>query len=390
MRHLIAFLLVLTLAIGVGVGVYDDPGLVLISYQKWVVQLPLWLGVILLVGGVFSIWFIFHLFLWLFNIPHAISNWQKRRMRRASAIFSTNGFIALAEGRWEKALSLLNKGAKRNASPLLNYLGAAIASQELENDGARDEYLAKAHEVNPDAQIAIGLTQAKLQVQHGQYEQSLATLIRLRQLAPKHIAILSLLKEVYIALKDWDQLKAVMPELQRYHIVHSEEYEQLQKIVTAGQLEKARRNQDAKLTLQIWQDAPAVLKRDPELLLLVLPELVRGDCAAEAEKCVRETLKTHWNSAVVNWYGQIPAQNTNKQISSAENWLKDHPHDAVLLLTLGRLCTRAQLWGKAQSYLQASIDINPTMEAYVELGRVCEQLGNMEQANQCFRKAVAL
>jgi len=40
------------------------------------------------------------------------------------------------------------------------------------------------------------------------------------------------------------------------------------------------------------------------------------------------------------------------------------------LLTLGRLCAPLELWGKAQSYLDASIAIEPTYTAHLVLAQL--------------------
>ncbi|MBM3392995.1 MAG: tetratricopeptide repeat protein, partial [Betaproteobacteria bacterium] len=67
-----------------------------------------------------------------------------------------------------------------------------------------------------------------------------------------------------------------------------------------------------------------------------------------------------------------------------------HPQDARLLLALGRLCREQQLWGKAQSYFEASLAIQPSQDAHVELATLFAQLGRSEESNQAYRSAAAL
>jgi HemY protein len=62
----------------------------------------------------------------------------------------------------------------------------------------------------------------------------------------------------------------------------------------------------------------------------------------------------------------------------------------VLLLTLGRLCAQQELWGKAQSYLDASIAIEPTYSAHLELARLHERLGHTEAARRHQRESLEL
>jgi HemY protein len=54
------------------------------------------------------------------------------------------------------------------------------------------------------------------------------------------------------------------------------------------------------------------------------------------------------------------------------------------------LCARQALWGKAQSYLEASISVEPTYNAHLELARLHEKLGNTEAARRHYRESLEL
>ena len=74
--------------------------------------------------------------------------------------------------------------------------------------------------------------------------------------------------------------------------------------------------------------------------------------------------------------------------SQAEKWLAQRPNDENLLLALGRLCIGQRLWGKAQSYLEASLAVAPSTAAHLELARLFDSLGRQEEANRHFRLSV--
>jgi HemY protein len=48
------------------------------------------------------------------------------------------------------------------------------------------------------------------------------------------------------------------------------------------------------------------------------------------------------------------------------------------------------LWGKAQSYLDASISLAPSSEAYTALGKLAEKLEHPELAARHYHKAMEL
>ena len=64
--------------------------------------------------------------------------------------------------------------------------------------------------------------------------------------------------------------------------------------------------------------------------------------------------------------------------------------DARLLDALGRMCLQQRLWGKAQSYLEASLAVEPTQQTHLELARLADQLERPEEANKHYRASALL
>ena len=78
------------------------------------------------------------------------------------------------------------------------------------------------------------------------------------------------------------------------------------------------------------------------------------------------------------------------QIERAEKWLRAHARDPALLLALGKLCMRQELWGKAQSYIEASLALEPTHDGHMTLAALMEQIGKPQEAVQHFRRSAEL
>lgn len=62
----------------------------------------------------------------------------------------------------------------------------------------------------------------------------------------------------------------------------------------------------------------------------------------------------------------------------------------MLLRVLGTLCQRQQLWGKAQTYLEASLGVDNTWRAHLALGEMLGRLGRDAEANTHFVAALKL
>ena len=58
-------------------------------------------------------------------------------------------------------------------------------------------------------------------------------------------------------------------------------------------------------------------------------------------------------------------------------------------MSLGLLCLRASLWGKAQNYLEASLSINEASATRMALAELADRTGRADEANLQVRRAVA-
>ena len=89
-------------------------------------------------------------------------------------------------------------------------------------------------------------------------------------------------------------------------------------------------------------------------------------------------------------YGVIDGADAAAQLRHAEAWLQKEENNPYLLLTLGRLSLRNQLWGKARSYFEASIGAKGLPEAHNELAHLLESLGENELAMQHYREGLSV
>ena len=95
----------------------------------------------------------------------------------------------------------------------------------------------------------------------------------------------------------------------------------------------------------------------------------------------RQDLDRQWDPALIAAYADCRPADPSRQLETAERWLTQHSDDATLLCALGRLCERAQLWGKAQTYFEASLALDDHWRARVLLGNMLARLGRDDEAN---------
>lgn len=361
-----------------------DPGYVVINFRGYVIEMSVPVLVFLIALILFAAW----LTVKLMRAPRKLGEAAAQyRGRRAGKRF-TQGLIEIAEGNYTKGERMLTRGASHADAPLLNYLAAARAAQLQNQDDRRDNWLKLAYENEPDASSAILLTQAELQIAHQQYELALATLRKLDDQENGHSQAAVLLGKLYYQLGDWRQLGELLPRLSRIGKPEKNILDQWYVDVYQHRLQEAGQvNGDV---VREWMDLPKALKKNTTLRNTYVRALRHISQADVAEQEARKMLKSQWDPEMVLQYGDIASSNTGEQLRHAENWLNKRQDDAELLLTTGRLCMASKLWGKARSYIESSLAIRTSPQAYATYGQLLTQLGESGAAADAFRQGLTL
>ena len=265
----------------------DNPGYVLIARPPWSIEMSLMLFIPLMIAASFLFYLTLYIITRLWRIPRDVGRWRTRRQARDARKALIEGLTGLAEGNFVEAEAQLLSGMRHGDTPLLNYLGAAIACEGQGNSEKRDEYLALAHKNAPKYDLAIGMTQAYLQHQARQLEQSLATLNELHGDAPKHRGVLKLLSQVYLELRDWTGLIGVIPELRENYALTAKEIDDLELQAHRELLKLSLPSGKPGVLEKAWNAVPKSLRRNPLLIAIYARQLIQQNEMTQAESVLR-------------------------------------------------------------------------------------------------------
>lgn len=357
-----------------------DAGYVLIDFRGWTAEM----SVPALALALVALYLAIRLLVQLWRLPrHAGAAVGEMRARRSQKNLD-RAFAALAEGQWSRGEKLLGR-TRTGAASLAGYLAAARAAQEQDALERRDEWLRLAYQSDPAAGPAVLLTQAQLQCDRGQHEEALATLRQLEQLSPQHPRGLALQARVMERLGDWNGLETVLPHVRARRALEPDAIERLAVRLRRERLLAANSPEAMEAA---WAAVPRELKRHPEVLEAYAEAGMATGRVEPVEKALRRALRSQWNPALVSLYGRLETGNAATQLAAAEGWLKDRPEDPELLLACGRLCLRAELWGKARSYLETSLAIRPTPQTWRIYGDLLVRMGESGAASEAFRQGL--
>jgi HemY protein len=146
-----------------------------------------------------------------------------------------------------------------------------------------------------------------------------------------------------------------------------------------------------------WGRIPARERANPRVAAAAARHATTLGLAALAREALEEALAAEWDATLVALYGALPSlepaerlAEARVRIERAERWLLAREQDPALLAALGRLCAEAELWGKAQSYLEASLAFGESRDTHLALARLHERFSRSADAQRHYRRAADL
>ena len=367
----------------------NDLGLMQVSFGEYYYEaslLEVGLGVL---GVIFTCLLLACTFSLMKKLAGLLGKKRSQRLAEKARHSLEQGVIELSEGRFAQAERMLLQKIEHNENALLTYLTAARAAQYQGAHDRRDEYIRRAHRSAPDADIAIGLTQAELQMDHNQFEQALATLNHLNALSPHHSCVLKLLAKTHCRLADWDRLRKLLPEVKKAGAITDDKLLSLEIETWCGLISDRSKTGNINVLTETWDEIPRNMKLIPEIIEYYARELVKLHASGEAEQVLRDYLSNHWIESIVMLYAELDVMASEKQIELVEQWLQDHQHNEYLLFALGKMCISRNLWSKARNHLEASLSVRPMPATYLKLAQLLEDhMDERRQAHEYYRQGL--
>jgi HemY protein len=376
---------ILTLIVAAGVIAFAakyNSGYVLLVAQEYRIELSLNMLLVLLIALFFISYFIVRLILATLRLPTKVREFRIRKNHEAAHVL---------EGRYTKAEKTANKALKFKESSEFIAINAAIAARsahELNKYSQRDEFIQLLESKAPDEKALHVITKAELLLDENHYEEALKILHTLDTVEKnQQNAILRLELKAQQQANNWEKVLDLVDQLTKYNSLNKALAEELRHRAHLENFKNIAWNKQ--LLQRYWRNIPSVEKENNTIAYFgAQAHITLGDCIT-AHQIIEKSLNKHWNSELVSIYADCMKGNVTRQIEYAETWwLKFYPNDFNLLLTLGKLCIRCELWGKAQSYLEASIAIKSSYEAHLMLALLNEKIGKPEIAKDHYTKGL--
>ncbi|QDX81293.1 hypothetical protein B9N43_08575 [Denitratisoma sp. DHT3] len=389
MRVLLWLIALAALAVGLSLAARYNAGYVLFVLPPWRVELSLNLLVLLTLGGFFLLHLLLRGAAAVLAMPAQVAAFRADRLHAKSQMAIQDAGRLLLEGRFGHALKRAEMAYRAGQSSAMATLIAQVAAHNM-GDRQKSEHWRELGGDRADDPLRMArlMVDATVAAESRDFLRARAALQALEREKGRHIAALRLSLKVEQGLGNWREVLHLLRQLEKHHAMTPTQAAALRLRAHRGNLRALGDDRDG--LGQYLARMPEEERRDPRLALDAARRLIAiGDCS-EAARLIEDALAEQWDSALVSAYGECEGGDVLRRISHAEKWLPSQPRDAQLLLTLGRLCRRQQLWGKAQSYLEASLSVRPLLETHLELAQLLDYLERPEEANSHYRAAAAL
>jgi len=366
----------------------DKSAYMLVVYPPYRFELSLTLAIFLLVAVLFCGYMLTRFVTNILSLPSYVKHFRQNRATAKSYKLQQDMLHAFFDGRFyfaeKAAVKAIDSGETSSIYPII----AARSAHELREYKKRDAYLSVVdNEQVGDSSIRL-MTASQFMLDQRDPQSALKTLREIRDSGIKeHPGAMTLELKALRQTDNWDGVLKLLSQMEKRKLVDDTIATQYRLQAWIGIIKQQK---DLHGITACLKKIPKDLKRHSKLVLTAAYALNNFGGGSIAQEMLIESLNSQWDSELVTLFGDCQEGDAVAQIQQAEKWLRVHQQDAGLLLALGKLCLHQKLWGKAQSYLDASISVHPSQAAYSVLGQMAESLGKEEDAARYFQSAKKL
>ena len=388
MRVLFWFLLLAAAAVAVALAARISSGYALFVAPPYRLELSLNLLIALAVATLIGVYALLRVVSRMMRLPADVRVARRRAQRELAREKHDAAVVALLEGRFGRTQKLAQEALAIPQSSGLAALVAARAALERRDYAAVEALLGRADARVASLAVPRLMLEAEAKLEQRQPVEALAVLQALRREAGLHTAALRLELRALQSAGRYADIPALVDQLVKRKAYGTDEGDLIRAAAHAAELRARAGDRDGLRTY--WARLSDAEQRSPKIALAAARAFLAQGADHEAADAVVRSLERSWDPALVAAYADCRLTDPTRQLEQAERWLGDHNQDATLLRSLGLLCQRHELWGKAQTYLEASLAVEPSYRTHLALGELLARLGRDSEGSEHLAAALKL
>lgn len=319
------------------------------------------------------------------RMPARVMAYRREKRERKGNLALREALKSFLEGRFGHAEKAAMRASDSPDNAGLAALIAARAAHLMQQTERRDTWLA-AVEGDETLKTARLMTAIELLVDERRPEKALEVVKELNANGTRHIHALRMALKAHQRAGNWAEVLRLVYTLDKNKALHPALSSRLRELAYHDVLTDP--SHDAESIRAAWRAIPSEDKIKVPVAVDAAAAFNGCGLHAEARGIVEKAIAIEWDERLLRAYRASAAEASSpallSQIERCEAWQAKHIHDAELSLTLGSLCLRQSLWGKAQRHLeQALVDADTpqqVQETHLRLAQLHQALGQTEQA----------
>ena len=391
MRFFLWLLTLFATAIGLAVAARFNPGNVVLFYPPYRIDLSLNFFLLIALVSFVLLYLLISTLRSARQMPARVAAYRREKREREGNRALRESLKALFEGRFGHAEKAARRAVDSPDNIGLAALIGARAAHRMRQVSRRELWLSS---IEHDASLKTArlMTSIELLVDDHNPELALAAVKELNASGTRHIHALRWALKANQYAKNWPEVLRLVRSLDKHDALHPALSRRLRELAYEDLL--SDRSQDPESLRRIWFDIPADDRTTPFVAVRAAAAFNARGLHGEACAVVEKALMEEWDDRLVHAYRDSAAAEGSSalltQIECCEDWTKQRPTDPELALTLGTLCLKQKLWGKAQRHLERAlsdaIEARLMRESHLKLAQLHEALDHPEEAAVHYRQ----
>lgn len=392
MSLFLRFLLLFATAVGLAVASRYNPGNVVFFYPPYRIDLSLNFFLLLTALLFWLVFLLLNALAVTQKMPSRVAQYRREKREREGNRALRDALKAFFEGRFGHAEKAAARAVDSPENAGISALIGARAAHRMQQGARRDDWLRRIED-DPTLRTARLMSALELLVDDHQPEAALQAVDALNQSGTRHIHVLRLALKANQQARNWAEVLRLTRTLDKHNALHPAASQRLRELAYEDLL--AERGNDAESMRRIWAGIPAGDRTSAYVAERAARAFTARGLGDEARVIIERALAVEWSDRLIRTYRDGAASAGTPallaQIERCEEWSMLRPNDAELALTLGTLCLKQKLWGKAQRHLeQALSDATDSLTvgaAHLKLAQLHESLNQTEQAHSHYRQS---
>lgn len=362
---------------------YNGNVFIVVEQTQIRINLHLFVGLVILL--VVLLYVLLRIVMGLVHLPGQWTRWRVNHQRHQVETALNHAGLAFFEGRFQfaerEAERVLGNKQGHNSRALALMIAAHSADQ-IDELAKRDRYLNEIAQLPEKQQLSRYLLLARSALAKHDNVGAKNALEAASKISPNLTQVAKLRLRYEWENGNPQGVLQQVDKLSRADALSESELQSYRHWAYQQLLTRAHDPSELKMSLK----AIPADECEGDLCVDIVKKYLQLGMYAQALKYVKKYYPVSFNPDLLplfseaNQYSSVKDQ--QKSIEIAEKWLQQRPQDPALQMLLGQLSYDQQLWGKAKSYLEASLQISNNNVARLLLAKVLEHSGQTAAAQQ--------